>query len=145
MRRPFLTKACLVSEDNIDEVAKWCGGVVLQNEFGRSYIRVPVENPRNVRQTEAHVGQWVMRSRHRGLHKFKVYTPAWVAHDFITVSGGEEYDDQDDPSGQEETMALPKVVQQRPSPKPGPPPTKSDMKKTPRIIDHVGSIKIETI
>lgn len=95
VRRPFPVLVWRVTKENIATVAAWCNGVIM-GEGDTAFIRVPVENPRNSRQTEAHPGQVVMRSKHRGKFKFKVYTQAWLDHDFTSMSGGEDYDEAED-------------------------------------------------
>jgi hypothetical protein len=93
MRRPFFVKSVKVTEDNIDLVAEWCDGAVV-DDGERLFIRVPVEGARNVRQTEAHVDYWVVRSKSRGIVTFKVYRQPWLERDFIEV---EDYGDDDEP------------------------------------------------
>lgn len=68
VRRPLRVQAVQVSEDNVYDVAKWCGGEVRRGEGGLR-VKVDVFNPSPDAQTEAEVGFWVLKSG-RG---FKVY------------------------------------------------------------------------
>ena len=82
-RKPFPVEAVQVTEENLNEVAKWCGGDIhtstktLRNAAGeetskikRPFIKVDVHRPLNDRQTKAFVGDWVLKSE----SGFKVYT-----------------------------------------------------------------------
>jgi hypothetical protein len=70
VRKPFFVDGVQVTEENLDEVGRWCNGHVHTNEKGQRFIKVEVERPLYDRQTRAFVGDWVLRS-HKG---FKVYT-----------------------------------------------------------------------
>lgn len=70
IRRPFLVDAVLVDEENMEEVAAWCGGELLQDGRGK-YIKVTVPRALNDYQTQARIGHWVLS--HDG-GSFKVYT-----------------------------------------------------------------------
>ena len=83
IRKPFLVDAVQVTDDNIQDAAKWCGGDVLstvktlRDENGKvvgktdaNYVKVGVHRPLNERQTKAFVGDWILKSE-SGL---KVYT-----------------------------------------------------------------------
>lgn len=69
-RKPFYVDAVRVSEANMEEVAAWCEGEILETSDGR-YISVQVYRPINERQTQAFIGDWVLFSG----NGFKVYTP----------------------------------------------------------------------
>lgn len=69
-RKPFYVDAVRVSEANIEEVAQWCNGKVMENEDGQRYVKVTVLRPLNDRQTEAFIGDWVLYAG----TGFKVYT-----------------------------------------------------------------------
>lgn len=82
IRKPLYVDAICVTEENFNEVAKWCQGEIRLSEGdevvssdngaepNNSYIRVRVHNPKNVRQTKAFVGDWILYTE-RG---YKVYT-----------------------------------------------------------------------
>lgn len=74
IRKPFEVDAVQVTEENIEEVAKWCMGDIRHKTGpGRgvlNYIKVRVHRPLNARQTEAYVGDWVLYAN-KG---YKVYT-----------------------------------------------------------------------
>lgn len=73
IRKPLFVDAVRVTAGNFDEVAVWCGGVIHQAEAPnahKNYIKVSVHIPKNVRQTQAFVGDWILYTE-RG---YKVYT-----------------------------------------------------------------------
>lgn len=78
VRRPFYIDAVQVTEENIEEVAKWCGGDVRTNSDARKYIKVRVHRPFGDRQTQAFIGDWVLYS----VSGYKVYTPRAFANAF---------------------------------------------------------------
>ena len=66
IRKPFTIDAIRVTEDNLEQIAKWCGGEFHGETRGKKevrYIKVPVTNPLNERQTKAYVGDWVLHSK----------------------------------------------------------------------------------
>lgn len=69
-RKPFYVDAVRVSEENIEEVAKWVQGEILTDDEGK-HIKVRVHRPLNDRQSKAFVGDWVLKSG----NGFKVYVP----------------------------------------------------------------------
>ena len=78
-RKPFEVEAVQVSEKNFKAVAEWCGGAVVTvqeaqegilKHLVKRYISVDVHRPLSKRQTEAHVGDWVLHVANKG---FKVY------------------------------------------------------------------------
>lgn len=84
VRKPLVVEAVQVTEENFEEVARWCfgkihwkdgDGLVDDHEDdwlqpNKQYILVRVQNPKHVRQTHAVVGDWILYSD-RG---YKVYT-----------------------------------------------------------------------
>lgn len=76
-RKPFVVKAVEVTAENMEQVAKWCKGEVrtaVEEEGSTStvrYIKVDVKRPLNEKQTQAYVGDMVLRAG----SGFKVYTP----------------------------------------------------------------------
>jgi hypothetical protein len=79
VRKPFAVDAVCVTEENMREVAKWCGGQVKRlprwdPRSGTKFISVNVLKALNERQTQAFVGDWVLSSG-SGPNGFKVYTP----------------------------------------------------------------------
>jgi hypothetical protein len=78
-RKPFEVEAVQVTEENFDEIAAWCGGAIVTEQETkdalvetppRRYISVDVARPLSRRQTEAHVGDWILYAS-KG---FKVYS-----------------------------------------------------------------------
>lgn len=75
IRKPLFVDAVRITANNFDAIADWCQGEVLRDEMPgkgiiKKYIKVRVHNPKNVRQTKAFVGDWVLYTE-RG---YKVYT-----------------------------------------------------------------------
>lgn len=81
-RKPFPVEAVQVTEDNLSEVAQWCGGDIhtstktLRDDQGvetgkikLQFVKVDVHRPLNDRHTKAFVGDWVLKSE----SGFKVY------------------------------------------------------------------------
>lgn len=79
-RIPFPVEAVEVTDENMREVAQWCGGRVKtdrvhwSNRAGQRFVQVHVPRALNERQTMAYVGDWVLYSG-TGPNGFKVYTP----------------------------------------------------------------------
>lgn len=81
---PLYVDAVQVTSVNMDEVAKWCGGKVMNDEAGKveeSYIKVEVIRPQRLRQSQAFIDDWVLKTA-KG---YKVYTPRAFAKDFSLV------------------------------------------------------------
>lgn len=102
MRRPFIVKGVEVTEQNIDDVAEWCDGVVIETRQPAAdgqetepelCVRVPVKNARSIRQTEARIGSWVLRLKDGGSYGFKVYTPEWMVRTFVEVDDDDRDED----------------------------------------------------
>lgn len=70
IRKSFPAEGVQVTKENFLDVAEWCGGVVKSRE-GTAFIKVDVIRPINERQTEAVIGDWVIKVG----HGFKVFTP----------------------------------------------------------------------
>jgi hypothetical protein len=51
--------AVQVSHENFQELAQWCQGEI-QSDGTQQYIRVRVHAPKNVRQSMAFVGDWIL-------------------------------------------------------------------------------------
>lgn len=73
-RKSFEIEAVRVTDENIEQIAAWCGGKLRSytNEEGFEvlFVKVQVARPLNVKQTQAHVGDWVLKAG----TGFKVYT-----------------------------------------------------------------------
>lgn len=71
VRKPFEVEAVEVTQDNLEEVAKWCQGTIIEPENGsQAFIKVRVARALNERQTKAYPGDWVLYAG----TGFKVYT-----------------------------------------------------------------------
>lgn len=85
VRKPFEIEAVQVTEENMHDVAKWCGGKIktrpgqTEESSNEKYILVPVHNPTNEEQKMASVGKWVLWSRTTA---FKVYSKRAFASSF---------------------------------------------------------------
>lgn len=71
-RKPFEIEAIRVTEDNMEDVAQWCGGEIHKTEVGKRYIKVDVIRPLTEKQTKAFAGDWVLKNE-SGKNGFKVY------------------------------------------------------------------------
>lgn len=61
VRKPFTIQAVRVTAENMEKVAKWCGGEIRTREKSKTrYISVDVARPLNERQTMAYIGDHVM-------------------------------------------------------------------------------------
>lgn len=84
MRIPFFVQGYCVTEEDMQDIAKWCEGHVITTSAG-SFIRVPVLRPTHKKQTEAYIGDWVIVSNsHKGL-VYKVYTQEWLDKTFTAL------------------------------------------------------------
>jgi len=68
-------EAIQVTDENIEEVARWCMGTLVdhpetENASAIKYVKVRVHHPMNERQTKAFVGDWVLYAK----NGYKVYT-----------------------------------------------------------------------
>lgn len=88
IRRPFIVVGHKVTKENMAWVAQWCGGTVMTDKR-RTFIKVPVERPTHDRQTEAWVGNHVVRSTFNERPTFKVYTEDWLQKEFIEIEKGD--------------------------------------------------------
>lgn len=62
VRKSFPIQAVRVTEENMVEVAAWCGGAIKSETQGKrtvTYVEVPVHRPMSERQKKAFVGDWV--------------------------------------------------------------------------------------
>lgn len=80
VRKPLYVDAVRITPENFEEICVWCQGTVEQENLenpattykvnARRFIRVRVHNPKNPRQSQAFVGDWLLYTE-RG---YKVYT-----------------------------------------------------------------------
>lgn len=72
-RKPFEVTGAQVTDENLEEVADWCGGVIRTDEkTGLRQIIVPVKKPLHSKQRIAREGCWVLFSNPE--LGFKVYS-----------------------------------------------------------------------
>jgi hypothetical protein len=80
VRKPLYVDAVLVTEENFEEVLKWCQGDLGEGDVNK-HIRLRVHNPQSVRQTKAFVGDWILYTE-RG---YKIYTDRAFRDNFTEV------------------------------------------------------------
>lgn len=85
MRKAFFAVGAKVTAENIEQLAEWCGGVVIDDDPAHPYIRVPVIRATSRKQTEARIGLWVTMTEHLGEPSFKVYRPEWLEREFDII------------------------------------------------------------
>lgn len=68
-RKPLQVEAVQVTDENLYEVAQWCGGDVHTNPSGKKHIQVAVLHPLHQKQTRASIGDWVLKSE----QGYKIY------------------------------------------------------------------------
>lgn len=95
VRKPFKVQGARVTDRNMADVAKWCGGTIkpLGEHDGRHgpYIEVRVQRPLFPRQTQAFVGDWVLYTPSGG---YKVYTDKafWASFERPALFHGDQKD-----------------------------------------------------
>lgn len=82
-RKSFTVDAIQVTPENMKDVAAWCAGTIRKDgekegHLSREYIKVRVAYPINETQTQAYLGDWVLKSG----NSFKVYTNAAFEKNF---------------------------------------------------------------
>jgi hypothetical protein len=79
-RLPFTIEAVEVTAENMKAVAKWCGGQIrTSGKRGiQKYIKVDVKRALNDRQTQAYIGDFVLKAG----SGFKIYTPRAFSESF---------------------------------------------------------------
>lgn len=94
-RKPFYIDAVQVTDENIQEVAEWCHGLLhhIDGDDPKSlFIKVDVKNPLSSRQTQAFAGDWVLSSK----SGFKVYTDRAFKANFIPAKDSAVAEAEDD-------------------------------------------------
>ncbi len=114
VRKPLYVDVVRVDAENMIEIARWCQGEirnfdneplsddVAENQQLERYIHVRVHNPKNARQTKAHIGDYLLYTE-RG---YKVYTERAFQNSFELVEG--KYLNAEDV----EPVAVPEVTPQ---------------------------------
>jgi hypothetical protein len=77
-RKPFRVQAIQVTDENLSDLAEWCGGWVKLEEDGfdtfKSYVDVPIAKPAGryrLQRVRAYVGDWLVRLTEDNV--FKIY------------------------------------------------------------------------
>lgn len=94
VRKPLYVDVVRVTGENMIEIARWCQGEirnldnddVAENQQLERYIHVRVHNPKNARQTKAHIGDYLLYTE-RG---YKVYTERAFQNSFELVEGEDQ-------------------------------------------------------
>jgi hypothetical protein len=60
--RPVYVDCVQVTASNMTEVSEWCGGTLMEDDKKKTYIKVNATKAIHVRQTQAYVGDWVIKS-----------------------------------------------------------------------------------
>lgn len=155
IRKPLYVDAVQITPQNFEAVASWCQGEVLEEgadhgqSVGKKYIKVRVHNPKNVRQTKAFVGDWLLYTE-RG---YKVYTNKAFHASFDKVEDSSEPiipdEPYDPPTDQAET---PPKDEQMPSEPAGVvdtevpvmPLTSSTVATTPEAVEEIDGKRVLT-
>ncbi len=85
VHKPLFVDAIEVTITNMVEVAEWCNGrILVDTETGvpKSYIRVKVSNPSNVRRSQAFPGDMVLKAG----SSFKVFTRSAFEKSFLPTN-----------------------------------------------------------
>lgn len=96
VRKPMFVDAVQVTTENFFDVATWCQGVVrtadgvptewqtegVPEDLTSLHIHVRVQSPKNEKQTQARVGDWILYMDRGG---YKVYTDRAFQHSFDDV------------------------------------------------------------
>lgn len=80
VRKPLYVDVVQVTEENFEDVAKWCMGDIVE-EGATKHIRVRVHAPKSPRQTKAYVGDWILYTD-RG---YKIYLDKAFKDNFDAV------------------------------------------------------------
>ena len=83
-RRVFTVAAVLVTDQNMSEVASWCGGELhtktdASNNESTSYIKIKSDSPFPGRRSSAYAGDWVLKFGDR----FRIYNEAAFKRSFV--------------------------------------------------------------
>lgn len=81
VRSPLEIDAVQVTEENMEEVAKWCDGVIKTASDGKTYIKVKTARPLHEAHTRAYPNHWVCVSK----MGYKVYTNRSFERNFNEV------------------------------------------------------------
>ena len=114
IRKPLFVDAVKITPDNFVEVAGWCQGEIRALETDKvitttkvdpslCYIRVRVHNPKNPRQTQLRVGDWLLYTD-RG---YKVYTEKAFFNSFEEAQAEEAQTVHTDGSGVVDAQTVP--------------------------------------
>ena len=95
MHVPLYVQAVQVTVDNMADVANWCEGIVVATPpHGLPCVKVATVRPLHPRQTQAYVGDWVLKTD-VGL---KCYTPKAFERGFCPVPKDNDVKAETDPN-----------------------------------------------
>lgn len=93
LRKQFPVDAIQVTEENMAEITKWCGGTIETEGIAElPFIRIDVRNPQTDRQTKAYVGDWVLYAG----HGFKSYNDRAFQKSFDAMNLNTSHNTVDD-------------------------------------------------
>lgn len=81
-RKPFFVEFVELTEENLAAASKWCKGVI-QDDGGRKFIKVKVDNVINDKQTRGFPGDYLLKQTNG--NGFKVYTAKAFFRNFEIV------------------------------------------------------------
>ena len=81
VRKPLVVEAAQVNEENVYDIANWCGGKVKYID-GRHCIEVNILYSNTKSLTIAKPGMWILRS----VRGFKVYGDKPFTHGFVKAN-----------------------------------------------------------
>lgn len=85
VRKPLYVDVVKVTEENFEDVARWCMGQI-REDADPKHIHVRVHNPQGARQTQARVGDYILYTE-RG---YKIYTEKAFTDNFDAVESDPE-------------------------------------------------------
>lgn len=62
VRKPFTVEAVQATAENLQDIATWCSGMLVEEEVGKWFVKVRVQRVLNDRQTKCYIGDWVLKS-----------------------------------------------------------------------------------
>ena len=83
MRTPFFAAGVQVTLENIEAVARWCHGEIINRDTPRPFIRIEWTGKptKNRNRFEAKLGYYILQIG----DSFKVYTQDWLDKSFLLV------------------------------------------------------------
>lgn len=128
VRKPIYVDAVRVTRENFLEMSFWCQGSIQNNDNSEvtagtqidpetQHIKLDVNNPKNARQTRAHLDDWILKTVREDKISYKIYTPEAFAASFDLVEATAPEADDPSPVTDEpdETEAVPEPHEPTPT------------------------------